>query len=357
MSALLAISDQFRALLASREAMAVAQMMAAYMQVRGEIEATLEALTADIEAAQARGEDITLSWLFRQERYHLLLRQTDQQIASLVPFYDSTITGEQLEAVQLALEAFEQLTMFQLPPDAVIRAQFTRLPVSALEHLVGATADGSPLRDLLDQLGPDASKRVRDELIRGVGAGRNPRDTARKIRDALDGNMTRANAISRTEQHRAYRAAHIESYTQNQDVVDGWIWHSALDERTCMSCVTMHGRFFSADEPFGSHVSCRCSPIPKTKTFAELGFTGIPETSIDIEPGITWFERQPEAIQIRMMGPSKFAAWKSGAISLDDISGFKVDRKWGPVRWERSLIDMLSARQAAQFYQQAAADD
>lgn len=356
MSALLAISDQFRALLAAREAQAVAAMAAAYLTVRQDVLSTLERLIADIEAAIAAGGDVSLAWLFRQERYHLLLRQVDQQIASLVPFMDSTITGEQLEAVQLAIEAFEQLALFQLPPDAAIRAQLTRLPVSALEHLVGATADGSPLRDLLDQLGPDASKRVRDELIRGVGTGRNPRETARRIRDALDGNMTRANAISRTETLRAYTNTALENYRENADIMAGWMWHSALDTRTCAYCWAMHGMILATESDMAKHVNCRCAAIPYTKTWAELGFTDIPETRINVPRGVDVFEALPDADKLAILGPAKFAAYKDEQIGLLDLIGQKDDPKWGKVGYEKSLKDALGARQAQTYYQQAADD-
>lgn len=355
-TSILAISDFFRAQLAAREAATVAAMLRAFVTVREDILAQLDRLLRDIEQAQLAGDPVSLAWLFRQDRYHTLLRQVDGEISALAPVREGLITSDQLEAIQLALEAFEQLTMFQLPAQAAVTVTFNRLPVSALEHLVGTLADGSPLRDLLDDLGPDASRRVRDELIRGVGTGRNPRETARRIRDALDGNRKRAELIARTEQLRASRSASVASYDANQDIVAGWIWHSALDERTCLSCVTMHGTFFPSSEVFASHPACRCSPIPKTRSFAELGFSDIPETAIDVPPGSDWFWSQPEHIQVRMAGPAKFAALKTGALSLDDLVGFRVDKKWGPVRWERSLKDALGARQAKRYYQEAADD-
>lgn len=355
-TSILAISDMFRSRLAAREASTVTAMLQAFMTVRSGIIGPLDQLVADMERAQAAGEDVSLAWLFRQDRYHTLLRQVEARISELTPHYEGLITADQLDAIQTALEAFEQLTMFQLPPQAAVNVTFNRLPVSALEHLVGTLADGSPLRDLLDELGPSASKRVRDELIQGVGVGRNPRDTARRIRDALDGNQARANLISRTEQLRAHRSASIEIFDANRDVVEGWIWHSALDERTCLSCVTMHGRFFASSEVFASHPGCRCSPIPKTKSFAELGITGIPETSIDIPPGSDWFWSQPPHVRLRLAGPAKHAALESGVITLDDLAGFRVDKKWGPVRWERSLSDALGARRAREYYREAADD-
>lgn len=352
---ILAISDAYRALLIEREAATVSRMTDAYLQVRAELLTQLDQLLADMERAEANGEAISLSWLFRQRRYHDLLRQVEAQIDDLMPGYERLIAADQRAAIATAVEAFEQLTLFQLPPQPMVRAQFTRLPTSALEHLVGVTVDGSPLADLLAELGPDAAKRVRDELIRGVGTGRHPRVTARKITEALDGNHSRARSIARTETIRAYTNSSREMFQQNEDVVDGWIWHSALDTRTCAYCWAMHGTFHTTDEEMARHVNCRCALLPKTKTWAELGFVGIPETSIEIPRGSALFDALPDSDKVQILGPAKFAAYKSGVIDLDDLIGQRQDAKWGLVGWERSLKEAIGARRAAEF--RLAADD
>lgn len=353
---ILAISDWFRAQLAAREAATVAAMLQAFVVVRADLLRLLDQLVADMEQAAQDGESVSLAWLFRQDRYHALLRQVDAQINDLAPYYEGLITADQLDAIQTALEAFERLTMFQLPPQPTVGVTFNRLPVSALEHLVGTLADGSPLRALLDELGPAASKRVRDELIQSVGLGRHPHETARRIRDALDGNQSRANAIARTEQLRAHRSASLEAYQANADIMDGWVWHAKLDTTTCAYCWAMHGTVHRTDDLFASHVNCRCSPIPRTKTWAELGFPGVPETRLEVPRGVDVFETLAPHEQVQILGPAKYAAYKSGALDLVDLIGQKDDPKWGRVGWERSLRDALGARRARDYYREAADD-
>src|SRR5690606_38014624 len=119
----------------------------------------------------------------------------------------------------------EQLTLAALgdaPP--TVRLRFTRLPSEALTDLVGTLTDGSPLRRLLDELGPDASRAARDTLVNGVILGQGPRQIAREMRQALGGNLVRALRIARTETIRPYRTATLRSYAANSDVVRGWRW-------------------------------------------------------------------------------------------------------------------------------------
>ena len=138
-----------------------------------------------------------------------------------------------------------------------------------------------------------------------------------------------------------YRLMIARAYQANGDVVKGWVWHSALDRRTCMACVAMHGTFHSLDERLDDHVSGRCAMMPITRSWEELGFPGIPETRPRIEPGTEWFARQTEDVQREMMGPGKYAAWKAGAFDFKDLVGQTRDPRWGTIRHERSLRDIL----------------
>ena len=112
----------------------------------------------------------------------------------------------------------------------------------------------------------------------------------------------------------------------------------------------MDGAEFGLDVPFFSHVNCRCTMQPITKSWSELGFTGIDETSAaasDRETGMEWFERQPERVQIQILGPAKMSEYQAGRLALRDLVGYRVDRDWGPQRWERSLTQIRQGRYAA----------
>ena len=161
-------------------------------------------------------------------------------------------------------------------------------------------------------LSDEASEAMRRRLIQGVAAGRNPRDTARlMVRDVegdFDGGLARAQVIARTETIDAYRAGAKAHHEANADVLAGWVWLANLSERTCPSCVAMHGTEHALDEPGPlDHPQGRCSRMPLVKP--EL-VPGAPTPTI--ESGPEWLARQPEGVQRSVLGPRRFAAWQDG---------------------------------------------
>ncbi len=329
-------------------------MIDAYGETWQRLKARIDALNAQIRDARLVGETVNSSWLFQRNRLQMLQIQVEQEIAEFARYAATQIAGGQAVAVELAGEHAEGLARAGLgePPPGVT-VTWSRLPREAVTDLVGFLSDGSPLSDLLGELPGEAGSAVRKALIVGVATGQNPRTVARMIRQELGGNLVRALTISRTEILRSYRSASLRSYQANSDVVKGWTWHSALDRRTCMSCVAMHGTFHRLDERLDDHPNGRCSALPVTKTWKELGLEGVPETRVQVEKGSDWFARQPESVQRQMMGPAKFAAWKDGTFDLKDVVGRTRDPRWGTMRVERSLKDILGENDAASYLKAA----
>ncbi len=95
--------------------------------------------------------------------------------------------------------------------------------------------------------------------------------------------------------------------------------------------------------------NCRCVMVPKTKSWDDilspLGIdsSGIEDTSVQIESGSDWFNRQDEATQRDILGNAKYEAFKNGDFTLDDIVGRSHDKDWGSSIYERSLKDTLEA--------------
>ena len=161
-------------------------------------------------------------------------------------------------------------------------------------------------------LSDEATEAMRRRLMQGVAAGRNPRDTARlMVRDVqgdFDGGLARAQVIARTETIDAYRAGAKAHHEANSDVLAGWMWLASLTERTCPSCVAMHGSVHDLDEPGPlDHPQGRCSRMPLVKP--EL-VPGAPTPTI--ESGPEWLARQPEGVQRSVLGPRRFEAWQDG---------------------------------------------
>lgn len=273
MSELIETAERFRAELLKRAGAAAAALTRAYITTWRRIEQRLDQLTTQIEQARARGEDVTKSWLYEQDRMETLKRQVAGEIAEFIQFAEQRILAEQQANIEQAVADAEQLVHLALgTTPAGFSVAWNRLPANALAELVGFLQDGSPLRTLLDELGVDAGQRFEQALVEAVTLGENPRQTASRVRDALGGNLTRALRIARQEGIRPYRESTYRSYLNNRRLVGGWIWRAQLSTRTCIVCWRMHGTRHSLDERFASHIACRCAMIPDVVSWDELGY-------------------------------------------------------------------------------------
>lgn len=256
MAEIYAIAEDFRAALLKNERAAAVRLARAYNQAWTALQANIAEITRRIESARAAGEEVNADWLRRQARYRALLDQVAAELAKFADLAAKEITKEQRAAVRTAQRDAERLLLAATGEPPGVDLTFNRLPVKAFESQVGFLSDGSPLANLLGELGPAARKAVEASLLQAVALGQNPRKTAAKIREALGGNLTRALRIARTETIRSYREATHQTFEANAEVLDGWTWNAALNGRTCAACIALHGTFHKTEERMASHVQC-----------------------------------------------------------------------------------------------------
>jgi SPP1 gp7 family putative phage head morphogenesis protein len=201
------------------------------------------------------------------------------------------------------------------------------LPKSAIENMIATTRSG-PLANLLGSFGRVEAERARQNLVDGLALGWNPRKLAPLLEESLDITQSRAFLISRTEMLRAQRHATRMSYMKNPHLVRGWVWSSACDERTCPSCWTMHGTEHKLDEPMECHPACRCSQVPLTKSYKELGFM-VDEVVSPLPLGEDVFASQPEDVKMKVLGKAAYEAYKNKEVTLSDFNDYKTNPVWG----------------------------
>ena len=332
------LSRQLKADLLNRERAAARAMLAHYHTAyRALLDATA-LLTTQMEEARQAGKVIGISWLYREKRLSDLLEATAAQMRRFGAMAGPSVRAQQYAAAMAAEADARDLARAALGEAAPqVLGAWNSLPTGAVESLAGTFGPTSPVTALFDSFGPVASDGVRSALIRGVALGQGAKEIARGVSQALGVPITRALTISRTEVMRSYREASLASYEANSEVVDRWRWTATKTARTCIVCIMMDGQEFDVTTPFSSHVACRCVPVPVTKSWEELGISGVEESRPAIESGPDWFERQPEAVQQSILGPAKFAAYESGDLALTDLVGYTDDPKWGPSRYEKSL--------------------
>lgn len=320
---------RYRRELLALERVAAADLLAAYAPAHQAIKVQLAAITAKIVEAQEAGQPLGRSWLFQQDRAASLELQIRRAMADFAPRATLIVRENQRSAVSRARANSRSMVVLAAPAAQEMRilSRWDALPQSAVESLVGFAANGSPLRNLFDDFGPQVSRAIVDELSTGLALGRNPRRVAARVNAKSGMGLARALTISRTEMLRSYREATRLDY-ERSGVVTGWVWLSARDSRTCAACWAMDGKKFKNDTEQEAHPNCRCTMVP------DLGDT-------DIGSGAEVFKTLAPTAQRKVLGKSKFDAYQAGQISLDDLVVRRRSREWGASHQVGSLRQAL----------------
>ena len=134
--------------------------------------------------------------------------------------------------------------------------------------------------------------------------------------------------------------ARMELYGENDNLIAGYMWNAIMDDRTCVACGDLHGKVRSMDErvlkttlPTWAypplHRRCRCVLVPVFKRWEKI--KGGDEMPKDVrvmfdgklpeeETYAEWFEKQPKATKIRILGKRKYEMYESGEVAISQFS-------------------------------------
>ena len=321
-------AEEWKARLLRGEREAAGDLLRAYGLAVRRISARIKELTDQIQAARLQGESISSGWLYERDRLTNLKREIIVELQRFSRVASIRVAREQAAAKELGAEAAQAL--IGESDGAPIAIRLGTFGARASATIAGFASDGSPLRELFAEQAVAVARRVSDELVAGVAEGQSARVIAARMRVAFGGDLARALTIARTETVRAYREASRAAFVTNASVLRGWYWQAALDARTCVVCIAMHGQVFPVSARLESHPNCRCVPVPLT-TAAPL-----PET------GPEWFARQEAGLQRQVLGAAKFEAFREGKFEVKDLVGVRHSERWGTSRFEKPLSAILS---------------
>lgn len=137
---------------------------------------------------------------------------------------------------------------------------------------------------------------------------------------------------------RAYREATRLDYLANDDLLEGWVWNAACDQRTCVTCFALHGRVFKLSRQMPAHPSCRCSCTPLLKK----AYRG----SYEPTPGPVLFQRADPVVQRAVLGPSAYQEYNAGRVQIENFVSFRRSREWGITVQRASLGTALERARA-----------
>jgi SPP1 gp7 family putative phage head morphogenesis protein len=303
----------FKAALAANEADEIRELATHYLDVERALEANISALSEQVNALYAAGEDPTWSQLYRLERFQRLEAQLVAELARFNGWAAELIKQHQW---QLGLKAIDDAAaVMELAKPGY--AASVRLPTDAVEAMAGTARNGAPLGDLLAASYSEARQAIVKELIRSVALGRNPKVTAAAIRKATGIPLDRALTIARTEQMRAYNASSLSAYramgvTQYQRLAD-------YGERTCIACLAASGQVLSSEAELSDHPRGRCTCVPL--------IPGVDNP--EVPSSEAWFNAQPESVRRAIAGPGRYEAYNSGQVKWSDLATHTHDPVWG----------------------------
>lgn len=315
---ILQVLNDFTTEIHNRDADSLAYMTRRWLDVERNLDTQIQALAQDIDALRRAGKEISRGKLMRMERYKALLRQTIDEVDKYQSFADNHIRGEQRDAYLLGGDAAQAALR-----SARVGVNFNHLPADAANNMIGFCQDGSPLFDVLKKraLSPDAVDGLTTQLINAVALGYSPRKTADMIKAGLEEGLSKALTIARTEQMRAYREATFQSYNVNDEYLDGWIWLSACQTRTCAACWAMHGTKHPVTERLNDHVNGRCTMAP----IVRLSDT----ETLSVPMGEERFAKLSPDKQNYILGDVRYQMYKDGKLDFSSLAKFTDDPTWG----------------------------
>jgi len=324
------VMREFKEAILLRESAQMAQMAERYLRIEERTEAAIMALAYEFDERRRNGETITEAALWRMQRYKELQAQLEAEVNGYMRDYaDPAISTWQREIGGLGIDQANAAIIASY--DGGFSPFFNRLPVSAIDNMIGLAGDGSPLRKLLAEGYPDALDGMVKALIDSTALGINPRETARYMRDGLGAGLDRALTIARTEQLRVYREASRQQY-EASGIVHRFKRICARNENTCMACLLSDGEIFEVGQELTDHPNGRCSTIPIVDGRKEPTW----------QSGKEWFAEQDEETQRAQMGGEYYDAWKDGAFNLEQLRSTAHSDTWGDSPQVTSLSSLLN---------------
>ena len=317
-AAVVTATREFKAGLLAHEHVQMSAMADRWLLVEQRLDAEINLLARELEERRLAGRPLTPGQLARMQRYRSLKAQTREQFAEYAEYADSEVVKQQQALAELGLSHASQA--IQLSSPAGVGAYFDRLPVDAVQHMVGLSGEGKPIGNLLRRrmIGEDTSwARLTEALLQGTARGWNPRKTAREMRDCLAEGLQKALVIARTEQLRVYRMAGVEQYKAS-GIVEGQKRLCAHDGRVCGACLGDDGTIYTLDEIIPDHPNGRCTSVPLVM--------GMPEPEWEV--GAQWLATQDRDIQRSVLGPL-WEPWHDGQVDLRQLAVRTDHEIWG----------------------------
>lgn len=333
----LAANDQMRQRVAGTVDATTQDIALAWARAWNEVAGEWEAAVADLVAASKDGKWPPPGKVRRARRALRARDATRELLEELRGMVPARVEADLPALTEEAARWQRHLAATQYPPQAggttLIASTFERVDKDAIRAIVDKIS--GDVRSRSWPLSAQAEAAMRSTLVKGVTIGEHPSAAARemvaRVQGDFNGGLRRAQVIARTEMLDAHREASRaqQDLLEGQGVVNGWTWMATLDNRTCPSCLAMHGTEHpqSVAGPL-DHQQGRCARLPKTASWEDLGFEGIEEPPSIVPDAREWFDGLPDAERERIMGRARLDLLDSGDITWEDLARLRDTPGW-----------------------------
>ena len=270
-----------------------------------------------------------------------LLADTQDALNANVRAINAAGSPIQQSAVELGGRVTQQLA---LPGEfaalfAEIGVEWNVPDANAINAAIGFIDDPAWSQEVGDYA-PLVFGAIENVLITGLVQGWGSRRLARELAERVETlPVSQADNLMRTLQGQAFREAQLIHRMANADILNGQIRIAALDVRTCLACIALHGTELPINERIDDHHRGRCTSIPME--------TGRPR---NVTTGEEWFDSQPAARQLEIAGHANFEALNAGAVRLSDFVQPYQSQVFGDMLRQASLVSILGPGEAKGFY-------
>lgn len=300
------------------------------------LQRALDALVADF---QARGERALRP---RSAAWRGLLGELNAMTARQAAALRSGAPYIMAASQRAAAESVPALALWgaSRAQGAGVRAAWNTPDPEAVQALIERTQLPA-FEQALSRFGDGVADAVRAVLLRGLVTGGGPLALARELRGVIaDVPRHQAATLARTLQLTAYRDATAVHQAANGHLIERVIRIAALDDRTCLSCIALHGTEIPIGSRVDDHWNGRCVAVSQVR--------GRP---LAVQTGEDWLRGLPAERQQAIMGPAKFAAWQAGAVQLSEFVHRVTDPVFGNMVQEASLRGLLGEARSRQYIQ------
>lgn len=250
-------------------------------------------------------------------------------------------------SIELVGQVVKPVVQLNIPSPQMIKAGALSEPMK-LEARAGVQKIS--ISGALDQFGTKKSAEIIGEIQIGAALGETTPQISRRLTGLHQLQRDQATALVRTVTNHVAATARMETLKANDDILEGKKRIATLDGRTSPVCRALDGTVVPLSAPSPPfHWNCRTSEIPWLKAEYRREIPGSTRPSVGpdgakpVRSNTTyqeWLARQPASFQREVLGPSRYALFTKGELTLDRFVG---------ANGKTLTLDQLRERQPAAF--------